>query len=92
VARVASDDDQRVKRVQLTSAGRRLVRRVLRNHPAQIESILAGLDAPERRELQRLLGRLGEHLQTLVDQPAPGPSANGFDRVKTVKAEASVRP
>ena len=83
VAPAASEDDQRVKRVQLTTAGRKLVKRILQHHPAQVEKMLSALDPAERREFQRLLIRFGNHLESLVDQPA----GNG----KIEKAEASVK-
>lgn len=83
VAPAASEDDHRVKRVHLTSAGRKLVRRILQHHPTQVELMLAGLDPAERREFQRLLLRFGDHLETLVDQP------NGHE--KNDKVEASVK-
>jgi DNA-binding MarR family transcriptional regulator len=67
VARVASPTDQRVKNVSLTVAGRKLVRRVLQHHAAQVKSVLAGLSPPEQQELHRLLGRLGSHLEQFQD-------------------------
>lgn len=62
VSRTASDTDQRAKHVKLTAAGRQLVRRVLSKHEAQIERVLGGLSAAERRQLHGLLDRLSEHL------------------------------
>ena len=68
VARTASTTDQRVKHVGLTGAGRQLVRRVLAHHPAQIRSVLAGLDTDEQEQLHGLLDRLSDHLDGLAAQ------------------------
>jgi len=65
VLRRPSPDDNRAKRVVLTSAGRALVRRVLRHHPAQIRRILGGLGPGDARALHRLMTRFAEHLQEL---------------------------
>lgn len=64
VRRAASADDQRVKHVSLTAAGRALVRRVLAQYPAQVDTVLGGLAAAEQAELGRLLDRLASHLET----------------------------
>jgi DNA-binding MarR family transcriptional regulator len=58
--------DLRVKRVGLTDKGRRLVERVLAMHDGQIDTVLGGLNRTEQAELQRLLARLGQHLQGLI--------------------------
>ena len=66
VARVASATDQRAKYVTLTPAGRKLLRRVLQNHPAQVRSVLSGLKEDQRDQLHGLLEQLGAHLETLA--------------------------
>jgi len=66
VVRDGSPTDLRAKQVALTREGRRLVERILAVHENQIDSVLGGLDAIERGELQRLLARLGQHLQALA--------------------------
>ncbi|MFT2707191.1 MarR family winged helix-turn-helix transcriptional regulator [Clavibacter zhangzhiyongii] len=58
VARLPRPEDGRGKLVELTAAGRRLVDRVLPDHLATEEALLAPLDARERRTLAELLGRL----------------------------------
>jgi DNA-binding MarR family transcriptional regulator len=58
--------DLRVKQVCLTDKGRRLVERVLAMHGDHVDKVLAGLTRAEQGELQRLLARLGQHLQDLV--------------------------
>ena len=67
VRRVRTASDRREKGVVLTPAGRELVRRILRRHPAQIRNVLGGLDRGEVRRLQRLMERIAAHLETLTD-------------------------
>jgi DNA-binding MarR family transcriptional regulator len=67
VARKNSPDDLRAKLVSLTPKGERIVRQVLASHPAQTSALLGGLSAQEQVELQRLLVRLDQHLETLLD-------------------------
>jgi DNA-binding MarR family transcriptional regulator len=67
VKRVRATTDRREKRVVLTRAGRKLVRRVLRRHPAQIRKILGGLDRGEVVLLRRLMERIAAHLEPLAD-------------------------
>jgi DNA-binding MarR family transcriptional regulator len=69
--------DQRAREVSLTAAGRRRVREVLRNHPARVKQMLAGLDPREQRQLRDLLARLSSHLQRIVEPGAdPGNGAS----------------
>lgn len=67
VRRNEHSEDLRGKEVRLTDAGRSVVERILPGHPAQIASVMRGLDARELRQLQRLLQRLGTHLVLKVD-------------------------
>jgi DNA-binding MarR family transcriptional regulator len=67
VTRKTSDSDQRVKLVGLTGAGRRLVERVREGHAKRVQSVLGALSGHERKELHRLLERLGDHLETLAN-------------------------
>src|SRR5881409_2980890 len=69
VRRISSPADQRAKHVKLTAAGRRLVRRVLSRHPAQLRKVLRGLEHSEQEQLRRLLDRLASHLATLARDP-----------------------
>jgi MarR family 2-MHQ and catechol resistance regulon transcriptional repressor len=66
VRRAAGTDDQRVKYVSLTEAGRKLVARVLQEHPRQVGSIMSELDRAEQHQLGQLLAKLGGHLETLA--------------------------
>ena len=65
VLRRPAPSDSRAKEVVLTSAGRRLVGRVLRHHPAQLRSILSGFTESEARQLQRWMKRMADHLEDL---------------------------
>jgi DNA-binding MarR family transcriptional regulator len=66
VVRCGSPTDLRAKRVELTRAGREVVERVLRVHESQINTVLGPLTEEEREDLQRLLAKLGRHLQELI--------------------------
>jgi DNA-binding MarR family transcriptional regulator len=59
--------DLRAKHVGLTDAGRELVERILEVHDEQMQTILAGLSAPEQAELHRLLLLWQQHLKSMLD-------------------------
>jgi DNA-binding MarR family transcriptional regulator len=67
VERRDSLNDLRAKQVALTIKGRELVERVLVFHGAKIDLVLGGLSPAEQADLHRLLGRLGRHLEQLVE-------------------------
>jgi DNA-binding MarR family transcriptional regulator len=62
VKRRADPRDRRLSRVFLTARGRRLITQILPLHGDHVGELLAGLDAGERRELRRLLGKLRDSL------------------------------
>ncbi len=62
VQRRADPRDRRLSRVFLTARGRQLIAQILPLHAAQVGELLGGLDAAERRELRRLLGKLRDSL------------------------------
>lgn len=62
--------DQRAREVRLTAAGRRRVAEILKNHPARVKQMLAGLDSKEQRTLRDLLARLASHLESIVEPGA----------------------
>lgn len=68
VSRAGVPTDLRAKHVALTDEGRKLVERVLQEHPQRIDAVMAGLSDTEQVELLRLLGKLGQHLHGM-DQP-----------------------
>jgi DNA-binding MarR family transcriptional regulator len=65
VSRLRAATDQRAKEIALTPAGRKLVKRVLKRHPAQIRAVLGGLDSSEVRVLHRLMDQISAHLQSM---------------------------
>jgi DNA-binding MarR family transcriptional regulator len=67
IVRQASDTDARAKRVALTEEGRRLVERVLTVHDGQMIKVMGGLSSREQEEMERLLDRLGSHLEGLAE-------------------------
>lgn len=70
VASSVARADQRAREVRLTAAGRRRVAEILKNHPARVQQMLAGLAPREQRQLRDLLVRLASHLQTIVEPGA----------------------
>ncbi len=56
--------DRRLSRVWLTDKGRQLVQSLLPVHAEHVSELMASLDAAERRELRRLLGKLRDSLHT----------------------------
>jgi DNA-binding MarR family transcriptional regulator len=67
VERRPDPSDRRLSRVYLTERGRELVQAVLPTHAQHVTDLLSALDAGERRELRRLLGKLRESLQARRD-------------------------
>jgi DNA-binding MarR family transcriptional regulator len=70
VVRDIAPDDLRSKHVRLTSKGRALVEQILAVHAEQLDRVLGGLNGADQSELHRLLDRLAEHLEGLLQQPA----------------------
>ncbi len=68
VQRRADPRDRRLSRVFLTAKGRDLITEVLPLHATHVSELLAALDAGERRELRRLLGKLRD---SLAREPPP---------------------
>src|SRR4029450_11314771 len=61
VSRKDHPDDRRVRRVELTPKGRRLIRRGFREHAAAMETVVSVLSKKERLTLLRLLKKVGKH-------------------------------
>ncbi|HEY1695949.1 MAG TPA: MarR family transcriptional regulator [Polyangiaceae bacterium] len=68
VERRPDPSDRRLSRVFLTAKGRELVQSLLPVHASHVADLLASLDAGERRELRRLLGKLRSSLQERKDR------------------------
>jgi len=67
VVRRADPRDRRLSRVFLTTKGRGLIKQILPVHADHVGELLGGLDATERRELRRLLGKLRDSLSTSLE-------------------------
>jgi MarR family 2-MHQ and catechol resistance regulon transcriptional repressor len=59
VVRKLSEQDRRIRLVELTPAGRTRISAVYHRHQAQLEELMAGLSAGERAQLYRGLKKLG---------------------------------
>lgn len=58
IKRTVNPADRREKFVKISGRGRKLLQKIWKDQPAQLESVMAGLDDGERLELARLLNRL----------------------------------
>ena len=61
VSRRDHPGDRRIRRVELTAKGRKLIRRGFRQHAAAMEKVVSVLSKAERLTLLRLLKKLGKH-------------------------------
>ena len=59
IIRTAAKDDRRAKLLKLTPEGRRVVEDAFSRHTADLESAMTILNRSEKRELHRLLRKLG---------------------------------
>ena len=62
--------DRRARIVELTNAGRRLIECAFRQHAADMEQTMAVLTAAERRELVRLLKKVGLWAEARLERPS----------------------
>ena len=69
VERRPDPTDRRLSRVFLTAKGRDLVQALIPVHAAHVSELLSSLDATERRDLRRLLGRLRASLAARATPP-----------------------
>ena len=67
VERRPDPSDRRLSRVWLTPKGRELVQSLLPAHATHVSELLGTLDAVERRDLRRLLGKLRDSLHARKD-------------------------
>ena len=67
VERRPDPSDRRLSRVWLTPKGRELVQSLLPAHATHVSELLGALDAAERRDLRRLLGKLRDSLHARKD-------------------------
>jgi len=66
VKRVKDQSDGRYYYVHLTKSGRKVIREAYRNHQLNLEKIAEILTNEERKELVRLLKKIGLHADKLV--------------------------
>ena len=92
VERITSTVDLRVRQLQLTSAGRALVARILSRHDEQLNKILGGLDPSDQIELSRLLSIWGRHLQELTGTNGTVAHANGRHQRKPAAGARAGKP
>ena len=65
VRRVESPDDRRAYLVKLTPAGKRSFDRMAKAHEQWVIELLAGLSATDREQLNRLLAKVKQHVNTI---------------------------
>ena len=58
IQRKVNAADRRERFVSITRRGRSLLKKIWKEQPAQLESVMTGLDDTERRQLARLLNKL----------------------------------
>lgn len=58
IERTVNESDRREKFVRISRRGRKLLQKIWKNQPDQLESMMAGLEDDERLELARLLNRM----------------------------------
>ncbi|MFT5092126.1 MAG: MarR family winged helix-turn-helix transcriptional regulator [Planctomycetales bacterium] len=58
IARKVNAADRRERFVIITRRGRSLLKKVWKEQPAQLESVMTGLDDAERRQLARLMNKM----------------------------------
>jgi len=63
VTRATSSHDRRAQRVRLTAAGKRAFDAMAADHRRWIESMLAGMDGAESKQLYELMGHLKDTVQ-----------------------------
>ena len=76
IKRTVNPADRREKFVKISGRGRKLLQKIWKDQPAQLESIMAGLDDNERLQLAQLLNRViaTHHQATESIFKAPPPS------------------
>ena len=79
-------DDLRVRMVGLTDPGRKLIAKILENHPAHVRSLFSGLTPAELGVFHDLLGKLGAHLTALAADAQLPPA------ISTNNSKAKPRP
>jgi MarR family transcriptional regulator, 2-MHQ and catechol-resistance regulon repressor len=58
IKRTVNEADRRERFVSITRKGRALLKRIWKEQPAQLESVMSGLNETERRQLDRLMNKM----------------------------------
>jgi MarR family 2-MHQ and catechol resistance regulon transcriptional repressor len=75
VSRVECPEDRRVRFVDLTARGKRLIVPIFQQHAATTERIFAGLSSDDLRQLEQYLKQIGRQAESLLDQRVAKPRA-----------------
>jgi MarR family 2-MHQ and catechol resistance regulon transcriptional repressor len=73
VSRIEDPGDRRVRMVDLTPAGRKLIVPIFRRRAALLEEVFAVLRPAERVQLERLLKAVGRNAESLSGMSPPRP-------------------
>jgi MarR family 2-MHQ and catechol resistance regulon transcriptional repressor len=73
VSRVEDPGDRRVRIVDLTLAGRKLIAPIFRRHAAVLEKVFTALKPEERVQMEHLLKVVGRHAESLSGMSPPRP-------------------
>jgi len=68
VERVASNEDRRVRRVQLTTQGTAVIKRLYARHERDLDEVMSAVPAAERAELRRALKAIGLAAQAKLSE------------------------
>jgi MarR family 2-MHQ and catechol resistance regulon transcriptional repressor len=68
VSRVESSEDRRVRLVDLTARGKRVIAPIFQDHAATMEKVFAGLSSDELRQFEQHLKHIGRQAESLLDQ------------------------
>jgi DNA-binding MarR family transcriptional regulator len=79
VSRTAAGGEQRGRQLQLTSAGRALIRQLSPAHRRRLSTLLTVLGSAEQNELLAMLDKLHSHIENLNRAAAPASQSAAED-------------
>ena len=68
VSRIECSEDRRVRFVDLTSRGKRVIAPIFQEHVASIEKVFADLSSEELRQLEQQLKRIGRQAESMLER------------------------
>jgi MarR family 2-MHQ and catechol resistance regulon transcriptional repressor len=68
VSRIECSEDRRVRFVDLTPRGRRVIAPIFQEHVASMEKVFADLSSDELRQLEQQLKRIGRQAESLLER------------------------